>query len=253
MLPSRSVREVAARTTVSHRSGRRKTLGWAGDHRRSQWHAAALLGLVPNHARRVAGFDEAIVSPYARGLTTADIRAHLAETYGVEVSHDLVSRVTDQVARRAASRHMRCQASIACSSASSCSTTFATVARCAPDRPPRDSPGSERILMVDGSQLATTHPDLMRAQQLVSGQDRYVVGEQSIPSHPLRPLTHTLHEQLVKPSVDAAEDDRPTPEPCCEMGRTCHRALSQCRTGAGYLIDEVSCRWPTQPVRATAG
>ncbi len=129
MLPSRSVRLVAARTTVSRRSGRRKTLGWAGDHRWSQRHAAALLGLVLKHARRVAGFDEAIVSLYAKGLTTADIRAHLAETYGVEVSHDLVSRVTDQVARRAASRHMRCLASVACSAASSCSMTFATVAR----------------------------------------------------------------------------------------------------------------------------
>jgi len=87
MLPSRSVRLVAARTTVSRRSGRRKTLGWAGGRRWSQWHAAALLGLVLKHARRLAGFDEAIVSLYAKGLTTADIRAHLAETYGVELSN----------------------------------------------------------------------------------------------------------------------------------------------------------------------
>src|SRR5258708_31608750 len=87
MLPSGSVRLVAARTTVSRRSGRRKTLGWAGGRRWSQWHAAALLGLVLKHARRLAGFDEAIVSLYAKGLTTADIRAHLAETYGVELSN----------------------------------------------------------------------------------------------------------------------------------------------------------------------
>jgi transposase-like protein len=33
-----------------------------------------------------------------RGLTTGDIRAHLGEIYGVEVSRDLISRVTDGVA-----------------------------------------------------------------------------------------------------------------------------------------------------------
>lgn len=35
--------------------------------------------IVPKHARRIAGFDEAIVSLYAKGLTTGEIRAHLAE------------------------------------------------------------------------------------------------------------------------------------------------------------------------------
>jgi Transposase, Mutator family len=54
--------------------------------------------IVPKHARRVEGFNEAIVSLYAKGPTTGDIRAHLAEIYGVEVSRDLVSKVTDAVA-----------------------------------------------------------------------------------------------------------------------------------------------------------
>jgi putative transposase len=53
--------------------------------------------IVPKHARRVEGFDEAIVSLYAKGLTTGEIRAHLAEIYQVEVSRDLISRVTDKV------------------------------------------------------------------------------------------------------------------------------------------------------------
>ena len=53
--------------------------------------------MVPKHARRVAGFNEAIVCLYAKGLTTGEIRAHLAEIYGVEVSRDLISRVTDRV------------------------------------------------------------------------------------------------------------------------------------------------------------
>ncbi|MEU9025492.1 MULTISPECIES: transposase [Actinomadura] len=46
--------------------------------------------------RRVEGFDEAIVSLYAKSLTTGEIRAHPAEMYQVEVSRDLVSRVTDE-------------------------------------------------------------------------------------------------------------------------------------------------------------
>ncbi|GAA2171882.1 IS256 family transposase [Actinomadura napierensis] len=53
--------------------------------------------IVPKHARRIEGFDEAIVSLYAKGLTTGEIRAHLAEIYQVEVSRDLISRVTDKV------------------------------------------------------------------------------------------------------------------------------------------------------------
>jgi putative transposase len=39
-----------------------------------------------------------ILSLYARGMTTRDIKAHLAEVYGAEVSHDLISKVTDVVA-----------------------------------------------------------------------------------------------------------------------------------------------------------
>ena len=35
--------------------------------------------IVPKHARRVDGFDEAIISLYAKGLTTGEIQAHLAE------------------------------------------------------------------------------------------------------------------------------------------------------------------------------
>jgi putative transposase len=53
--------------------------------------------IVPKHARRIEGFDEAIISLYAKGLTTGEIRAHLAEIYDVEVSRDLISRVTDKV------------------------------------------------------------------------------------------------------------------------------------------------------------
>jgi len=53
--------------------------------------------VVPKHARRVGGFDAAILSLYAKGLTTGEIQAHLAEVYGAEVSRDLISKVTDAV------------------------------------------------------------------------------------------------------------------------------------------------------------
>jgi putative transposase len=53
--------------------------------------------IVPKHARRVTGFDEAIISLYAKGLTTGEIAAHLAEIYGTPVSRELISKVTDKV------------------------------------------------------------------------------------------------------------------------------------------------------------
>ncbi|QHC23741.1 IS256 family transposase [Streptomyces sp. GS7] len=52
---------------------------------------------VPKHARRLAGFNEQILSLYARGMSVRDIRSHLAGMYGVEVSPDLISKVTDAV------------------------------------------------------------------------------------------------------------------------------------------------------------
>jgi len=53
--------------------------------------------VVPKHTRRLAGFDDAVLSLYAKGMTTGDITNHLADIYGSEVSRDLVSRVTDAV------------------------------------------------------------------------------------------------------------------------------------------------------------
>ena len=46
---------------------------------------------------RLEGFNERIIALYARGMTTRDIRAHLREMYDVDVSPDLISRVTDAV------------------------------------------------------------------------------------------------------------------------------------------------------------
>lgn len=54
--------------------------------------------MVPKHARRLAGINEQILSLYARGMSIRDIRSHLAGMYGVQVSPDLISKVTDAVA-----------------------------------------------------------------------------------------------------------------------------------------------------------
>jgi putative transposase len=53
--------------------------------------------IVKKRQRRFVGFDDKILALYSRGLSVRDIRAHLQEIYGVEVSLDLISRVTDAV------------------------------------------------------------------------------------------------------------------------------------------------------------
>ena len=53
--------------------------------------------LVPKNKTHFDGFDDKILSMYARGMTTRDIQGHLYELYGTEVSPSLISRVTDAV------------------------------------------------------------------------------------------------------------------------------------------------------------
>ena len=53
--------------------------------------------LIAKYQRRFPGFDGKIVSMYARGMSTREIQGHLRELYGLEVSPDLVSAVTDAV------------------------------------------------------------------------------------------------------------------------------------------------------------
>jgi putative transposase len=50
--------------------------------------------IVPKGETRFTGFDDKILSRYARGMTTRDIQAHLKDIYGVEVSPTLISEVT---------------------------------------------------------------------------------------------------------------------------------------------------------------
>ena len=53
--------------------------------------------IIEKHQTRFTGFDENIISLYARGLSTREIQQHLEEIYHVEVSPTLISNVTDAV------------------------------------------------------------------------------------------------------------------------------------------------------------
>ena len=53
--------------------------------------------LIAKYQRRFPGFDDKIVSMYARGMSTREIVGHLRELYGIDVSPDLISAVTDAV------------------------------------------------------------------------------------------------------------------------------------------------------------
>ncbi len=53
--------------------------------------------LIAKYQRRFPDFDDKIISMYARGMTVREIRGHLEELYGIDVSPDLISTVTDAV------------------------------------------------------------------------------------------------------------------------------------------------------------
>jgi putative transposase len=57
--------------------------------------------IIPKNVRRLEGFDQKLLSLYARGMTTREIQGHLEELYGTEVSPQLVSEVTEGVLEQA--------------------------------------------------------------------------------------------------------------------------------------------------------
>jgi transposase-like protein len=70
---------------------------------------------------RLDGFDDKIISLYARGMTVREIQGHLRELYAVDVSPDLISRVTDAVLDEFASGRIgRSMRSILSSSSTPC-------------------------------------------------------------------------------------------------------------------------------------
>jgi transposase-like protein len=53
--------------------------------------------IVKKRQRRLTGVDEIVLSLTARGLTSGEVSAHLAEVYGAQVSKETISRITDKV------------------------------------------------------------------------------------------------------------------------------------------------------------
>src|SRR4051794_17495823 len=58
--------------------------------------------LIAKYQRRFPDFDDKIISMYARGMSVREIRGHLEELYGIEVSPDLISAITDAVLEQVA-------------------------------------------------------------------------------------------------------------------------------------------------------
>jgi putative transposase len=63
--------------------------------------------IVRKGQRRLDGIDKIVLGLYAKGMSTRDISAHLAEIYDVEVSPDLISKITDAVHAEVAEWQMR--------------------------------------------------------------------------------------------------------------------------------------------------
>jgi transposase-like protein len=55
---------------------------------------------VPKRVRRLRGVDEMVISLVARGMSTGDVQAHLAEVYGTSVSRQQISDITDAVVEK---------------------------------------------------------------------------------------------------------------------------------------------------------
>ncbi|AYN43308.1 IS256 family transposase [Streptomyces dangxiongensis] len=53
--------------------------------------------IVKKRQKRLSGVDEMVISLAAKGLTTGEVQAHLAEVYGAEVSRQTISTITDKV------------------------------------------------------------------------------------------------------------------------------------------------------------
>ena len=53
--------------------------------------------VVPKHTRDISGIEEQVISLYGRGMSTRDIHEQVKDLYGIEVSADMVSKITDKI------------------------------------------------------------------------------------------------------------------------------------------------------------
>jgi putative transposase len=95
-----TIQPVMAAATVGTEKGQKKLKGDFGEIEIAvprDRNASFEPKIVPKGTTRFTGFDDKILSMYARGLTTRDIQGHLEEMYGVDVSPTLISNVTEAV------------------------------------------------------------------------------------------------------------------------------------------------------------
>lgn len=53
--------------------------------------------IIPKYKRDISGIEDKIISLYARGMTTRDIHEQIKDIYGIEVSAEMVSKITDKI------------------------------------------------------------------------------------------------------------------------------------------------------------
>lgn len=53
--------------------------------------------IIKNYENDISGIEEQIIGMYSKGMSTRDISSHINSIYGIEVSHSLVSKITDRV------------------------------------------------------------------------------------------------------------------------------------------------------------
>lgn len=53
--------------------------------------------MVPKYQKDVSGIEEQVISLYGRGMSTRDIHDQLKDLYGIELSADMVSKITDRI------------------------------------------------------------------------------------------------------------------------------------------------------------
>ena len=53
--------------------------------------------LIPKYQRDISGIEEKVISLYARGMSTRDIHDQIQELYGMELSAEMVSKITDRI------------------------------------------------------------------------------------------------------------------------------------------------------------
>jgi putative transposase len=53
--------------------------------------------IIPKYQRNVSGIEEKIISLYARGMSTRDIEEQIREIYGISISAEMVSKITDRI------------------------------------------------------------------------------------------------------------------------------------------------------------